>query len=174
MRLLRRLVVLVVALWVVAEIIAIPVVDGIVQREVAAHTHDVTTVRASVSSFPLLTRVFALQRVNSVSVTLDRVAGQRLPFADVRFDVKGVDVDRASLLNGKLRVTSIDSGTVTATLTLPLGVSRLVHVSGRNLMLGPLAVALRADLFPCSPQASLSGDQVTLSCTFTSVPSVLQ
>ena len=174
MKLLRRLILLVVVLWLIAEVLAIPVVNRIAQREVAAHTRNATTVHASVGSFPVIARALFLQRVNSVDVTLDQVAGQRIPFTEVKFDVKGVDIDRNALVQGKFRVRSIDSGTFTATLDLPAGVSSAARVTGRTLMLGPLAVALRSDLFPCSPDATVSGQQVTLSCTFTGVPPVLQ
>jgi hypothetical protein len=172
-KLLRRLVVWVAALWLIAEVLAIPVSNRIIASQVAARTRDATAVHASIGSFPVIARVFFMQRVNSVSVTLDRVTGQRIPFTQVRFDVKGVGVDRARLLQGKLRVTSIDSGTVTATLDLPGPVASVVHVTGRTLMLGPIAVAIRSDLIPCSPDARVEGQQVILSCSFTDVPNVL-
>jgi hypothetical protein len=173
MRLIRRLVLLVVVLWLVAEIIAIPVVNAIAAREVASHTRDATTVHVSVGSFPIIARAFFLQRVSSVGVTLDRVVGQRVPFTTVRFDAKGVGIDRAAMLEGKFRVTAIESGTVTATIDLPAGATG-ARIEGRTLMLGSLPIAVRSDLFPCTPAASVAGRRVTLSCTFTGIPAVLR
>jgi hypothetical protein len=174
MRLIRRLVILVVGLWLVLELAAIPVLGQIVQHEVSARSHGATTIRASIGTFPVLARAFFAQRVNSVSVTLDRVAGERVPFTTIRFDAHGVGIDRASLLKGKVKVTSIDTGTVTASLELPADVGAHVQVSGHTLVMGPVAVALRSDLFPCTPDATVNQDQVTLSCTFTGVPPILQ
>jgi hypothetical protein len=173
MRLIRRLILLVVAVWLVAEVVAIPTVNAIAAHEVAAHTHDATTVHVSVGSFPIIARAFFLQKVSSVGVTLDRVVGQSLPFTTVRFDAKDVGIDRAAMLKGKFRVTSIESGTVTATIDLPAGVTG-ARIEGRTIMLGRVPIAVRSDLFPCTPTANVSGQQATLSCTFTGVPPVLR
>jgi hypothetical protein len=172
-RLLRRLIILLVGLWVVVELAAVPVTGQILAHEVASRTRDATTVHASVGSFPVIARVFFMQRVSSASVTLDRVTGQRIPFSRIRFDVKGVGIDRTQLLQGKFRVTSIDSGSVAATVDLPGGVASRVSVRGRTLVLGPVALALRSDLFPCSPDARVEGQQVILTCSFTNIPPIL-
>ena len=173
MRLIRRLVYLAVGLWVVVELVAIPVSGQLLAHEVASRTHDVTTVHASVGSFPILARAFLLGSVNKVSVTLDQVTGERIPFTAIRFDVRGVGLDKAALTKGKMRITSIDRGTVTATLDLPPGVTSAVSVSGRTLKLGPLSLALRSDLIPCAPTARVAGNTVTLSCTVYQIPPVL-
>ena len=179
MRLLRLLVILLVGLWLVVEVAAIPVASKLVESQVAARTRGATSVRASVGSFPVLARVVFTGRVNSVDVALEHVAGQRIPFTEVRFDVSGVAVDRASLATGKVKVTSIDTGTVTGTIDLSAAapiVGRLasrVSVSGHTLLLDSIPLQLNPQLFPCSPQAHIDGQQVIVSCSFTDVPPVL-
>jgi hypothetical protein len=176
-RLLRWVALLVIGLWVVAELVAIPVTNNVVEREVAAHNRGAATVHASAGPFPLLTRLAVTGRVNHVAVTLDRVAGQRLRFSEIRFDVRGADIDRGALLGGNFRMRSIDSGTVTATINLPdLGIAAPIsspaRVVGRTLFVGRAGFTIDSDLIPCSPQASVSGDHIVLDCGFTSIPSI--
>lgn len=175
----RRLVILLVGLWLIAELVAVPMAGRLIASQVAARTRNATTVHASIGTFPVIARAVFLQQIKSVTVTLDRVTGERVPFSEIRFDVKGVGIDRASLLKGKPRVTSIDSGTVTATINLadisPVTgrLEQNVHMEGRTLMLGPIGVAIRSDLIPCSPQPRVEGSNVILTCSFADVPPVL-
>jgi hypothetical protein len=47
------------------------------------------------------------------------------------------------------------------------------HMSGRTLVLGPLAMTVSSDLIPCRPDVSVQGNDIVLSCTFTEVPPIL-
>jgi hypothetical protein len=178
-RLFRKLLILLVAVWLLAELVAIPLAGQTIEREVVARDRGAAEVHASVGSFPILARLALTGRVKRVTVVLDRVAQQRLTFAELRFDVRGVLVDRADLIARKFTVRDIDDGTVTGTINLsdisPLAgrIASRVNVTGHTLSLGGLSYALNADLFPCSPEATVAGDSVTLSCTFTEVPDVL-
>ncbi len=179
-RLLRRLVLLLIVLWLVAEVIAIPVVNRIVANDVADRTREAATVKASVGDFPVIARLVLLQRVNRVAVTLDRVTGQTVPFARITFDVRNVAIDRASVFQGKPHVTSVGSGTITAIIDLadisPLAarVASAVHMEGRSLVIGglPTAISVRSRFLPCLPAAQLAGRQVILTCTIDHVPPV--
>lgn len=179
MRLLRRLVILLVALWLVGEILAIPVADRIIADEVAARTRNATSVHASIGSFPVVARMLVFQKVSSVSVRLERVVGERIPFSEIRYDVKNVGIDRGSVFSGKVHVTSVGSGTVTATINLadisPVAgrIASAVHMEGRSLVLGGVRFALGTNLIPCTPQATIEGQQVILSCTIDHIPPVL-
>jgi len=178
-RLFRALLSLVVGLGVVVEIAAIPLTSQIVQHEVAARDQNAATVKASVGTFPLLTRLLVTGKVNSVHVVLDRVTGQRLTFSEVDFDVRGVSIDRTALLQRKFHVQDVDEGTVTATINLsdisPLAgrIASRASVNGHTLSLGGLSFALSSSLFPCSPDATVEGDHITLACTFTEIPAVI-
>ncbi len=180
MRLFQRLLIVLVGLWLLAEIVAIPLAGQAVEDEVAARDNNAAQVNASVGSFPILARLALTGKVSHVSVVLERIAQHRLTYSEVRFDVTGVTLNRSDLIKKKVSVEDIDQGTVTASVDLgPLGgiVGQLlseVSVDGHSLNIGPVSYALDSDLFPCSPQATVDGDRIALSCTFTEIPSVLR
>jgi hypothetical protein len=165
--------------WLVVELAAIPVANRVIEWKAAQQSRGVAGVHASVGSFPLVTRYLITGRVSRASVTLNRVERLSLTFTQVTFELDGVALDRAALLQRQAKITAIDRGTVTATLdlrTLPPAVARVarnVHVSGRTLLLGAASFQMSSDIMPCSPTANVSGDVVTLSCTFTHIPPVL-
>ena len=175
---LRRLILLLVVLWLIGEVVAIPVVNRIVAGDVAGRTHDAASVKASVGDFPIVARLVLTKRVNHVNVTLERVTGQAVPFAHITLAVRDVAIQRSSLLHRKPHVTSVGSGTITAVVDLsdisPLAarVASSVHMEGRTLLLGglPVRVNVQSPFLPCLPAAQLSGQQVILSCTVTHVP----
>src|SRR5687768_11051203 len=170
-------------LWLVGEIAAVPFAERQVEQRVAERNRDAATVRADINSFPLVSRLLFTGRVNEVDVTLDRVVRSRLTFAEVRFALAGLEVDRAALIRGEARVTAIDRGTITATVDLD-GLSSLlgraleavganVRVSGRALLVGPASFPIPSDLMPCTPQARVEGEQVIVSCTIDEFPEAL-
>jgi len=180
-RVLRRLVVLVVVLWLAVEVAAIPVAKRMIEREVAAHTRNVTAVKASVGTFPIVARFVLTGRVSHASITLERVARLALTFTEVRFDLSGVELDRARLIKSRqARIVAVDQATITATLdtgVLPPRLAGLLasnaRVSGRTLLLGPASYQLSSDILPCSPMAQVVGNDVILSCTIDHVPPAL-
>jgi len=179
-RILRALIVLLVALWLVGEIVAIPVADHLIEQQVSARTNNVAAVHARVGSFPVVARYVVTGKVKTVSVTLDRVTRVALTFATIRFDLSGVSIDRSALLKGKGRITAIDRGTITATIdvgALRARVARFVEsdvrVSGRTLVIGPESFRLSSDVLPCDPSERIEGDRIILSCTINEVPPAL-
>jgi len=180
-RLLRLLVVLLVGAWLVVEIVAIPVADRMLEQEVSAHTHGVAAVKASVGTFPIVTRFVFTGRISKSTITLERVARLALTFTEVRFDLAGVQIDRARLIGSRqARITAVDRATITATLDMAAlpprvaaVVSRNVRVSGRTLMFGSASFEMSSDILPCSPDAHVIGNDVILSCTIDHVPPAL-
>jgi hypothetical protein len=170
-----------VALWLVAEIAAIPVANRMIEQRVAAQSRGVAAVHASVGTFPVVARFLLTGRVSKVTVTLDRVARLALTFTQVRFDLRGVELDRAGLVKRQARITAIDRGTVTAIIdisSLPPRLAELVsqagvHASGRTLLLGTTSFQMSSDILPCNPDARVVGRQVIVSCTIQNVPPVL-
>lgn len=180
MRWIRRLLLLAVALWVVGEIALIPFAESRIEHEVSQRTRDATGVTADIDSFPLAAGVLATGNVRKLTVTLDRVSRLSVSFASVSFAVSGIEVDRAAILQGRARIRSIDSGTVTARLELG-ALGRLaslvgvdVRMDGRTLRAGPASVEVPRELVPCDPQSRVSGDVVILTCTLTELPEVLE
>ena len=179
MRLIRYGLVLLVALWLIGELLLIPFAERQTAREVAARTRDTAAVSADIGSFPLAARVLFTGKVPRLSVTLDRVARASVRFAEVRFDLEGISVDRPAMLRGRAQVESIDRGTVTATIEIG-ALGRLaslagidVRVVGRTLNAGRVSVAIAEDLVPCNPEASVDGERVILTCAIDDVPDVL-
>ncbi len=190
--LLKLVIVPVLALGVLAEIAVIPLAESQMESKVAERTDGEAAVSADIDSFPLITSVLLTGKVRGLSVTLDEVARQRLTFAEVRFDVSGIAVDRAAILRREVKITDIDSGTITAALELGRlgsvfrGIQSFLEGSGLRDRIGGVSVEdgdlvvggsrfpLANDLFPCDPEAVLDDESVTLTCTITEVPDVLR
>lgn len=179
MRLFRYLIILLAGGWLVGEIALIPLANGRIESEVANRTRDAANVNASIGSFPVATRVLVTGKVSKLSVTLERIARQALTYAEVEYDVAGIAVDRPAILQGKVKINSIDSGTVTATIDAGAlgGIASLagvdVRVDGRTLHVAGRALALDQELIPCQPTARIEGEQVLLTCTLEEVPDIL-
>lgn len=179
LRKLRFVLILVAGLWLVGELAAIPVADRLIEQRVAERSRGIASVHATVGTFPVVARLVITGRVNSVTVTLDRVERLNLTFAQVRFDLEGAHIDRGALLRREARITAVERGTVTAIVDLgglPPGVARLgrnVRVRSRTLLLGPTSFSLSFDILPCDPDARFANDQVILSCTIRDVPPAL-
>lgn len=179
MRLIRWLVLALVGLWLIGEVAAIPIAERLIEQEVTRRYRDAATIEADIDSFPVVARLLATEKVNRLTVTLDRVARQTITFAEVRFEFSGLVVDRSAMLGGNPRVREIDRGSVTATIDAGAlgGIASLtgveVRVIGRTLHAGEVAVAIERELVPCPPQARVEGDRVVLTCEIDEVPETL-
>jgi hypothetical protein len=180
-RFLRRLIVLLAVLWVIGELAAIPVANRMVAQQVSRQTHDVADVKASVGTFPVVTRFVLTGKISRAAITLLGVQRIALRFATVQFDLSGVAIDRGRLLSTRqAHITAVDRAIITATIdvaALPARAARLVaadvRVSGRTLLVGPASFRLSSDVLPCSPAVQVNGAEVVLSCTIDHVPPAL-
>lgn len=180
MRKLRFVLIVLIVLWVLGELAVVPIAEGRIEQTVAERNPGVGTVQANIGSFPVATRLVLTGQVDSLDVTLDRVVRQRLIFAEIRFDLSGIEVDRGSIIRRQTRVTAIDEGTIIARIdggALAAIAGRAfslsgvtVQVRGRVLSFGPASVQLSSDLFPCDPQARVEGESVIVTCTIHDVP----
>lgn len=176
----RRLLLLVGALWLIGEVLLIPFAESRIEKEVAKQSRDTTAVGANIDSFPLAANVLVTGKVRELTVTLERVTRIRVSFASVAFQVTGIAVDRGAILRGRAKIRSIDRGTVTARLELG-ALGRLaslagvdVRVEGRTLRAGPVSVQIAQDIVPCDPQARVDDDTIVLTCAITELPEVLR
>lgn len=183
-------------LAVAAELVAPRLVADRVEQGVRERSSEATAVRADAGAFPFLPTLLAQGQVRRLSVTLEQVAGQQVPIAEVTFGLEGIQLDRDALFAGEVEVTDIDTGTVTLELELgPLGDALGDALSGlggigelgpdaftvreRTLVIAPAGVAgaevpLPGELLPCAPDQVAVGDGVVrLSCAFTEVPGIL-
>lgn len=171
------------ALWLGVELAAIPVAEGQIEQRIAERNREAATVQAEIDSFPLLTRLFTGGRIRKATITLDSVARRELTFAELRFELDGIEVDRAAIFRRDARITAIDRGRVTATIdagAISAAVGRTVSLtgldvrtSGNRLLVGPVSFALASDVLPCDPEARVEGERIVVSCTFEQVPQAL-
>lgn len=176
----RRLVLLVAVLWGIGEVLLIPFAESRIETEVAERSRDATAISANIDSFPLAASVLLTGKVRELTVTLDRIGRVGVSFAEVAFRVNGINVDRTAILQGRARVRSIDSGTVTARIELG-AIGRLaslvgvdVRMDGRTLRAGPASIEIPADLVPCDPLSRVDDDTIVITCEITELPDVLQ
>lgn len=197
-KLLVGLLVLTAVLALAVELVAPVLAGNRIEEQVREQTQEAAGVDADVGTFPVVTRLLATERVQRVTVTLEEVAHQQITFATVRYELRGLRLDRDALLRGDVRVTGMEGGEVTAeiepgALTDALGVpveitdGRLSaagvdaevgpEVQGRSLVLptgGLPGVDLPEDLIPCQPEPSINEDRVRVSCALQDVPFILR
>jgi hypothetical protein len=182
----RKLLIVLVALatlWVVAEIAVIPAMaESEVEKQVSRRTQDVAEVEADIDSFPLATGVLLTGRIREATITLGRAVRQNVTYATVRFEMSGIQLDRATLFNDP-RITAIDHGTVVAEIDLnslsPLlgriseRIGADVEISGGSFSVGGFSAQFAQDFLPCEPDGRVEGGRVILSCTIDDVPEIL-
>lgn len=181
------------------ELVAPRLAADAIEEHVRERTDGLVGVSAEVGTFPVVARLLATRKVSRLDVSLDEVAGQQLSFAEVRFALEGVTLDRDALLGGAVRVHDVDGGRVTAvidvnaiaealgvpvrlegdTLVAEVAGSRIevpLALEGRGLRLPaglpPLALP---ELVPCAPtETEVREDRIELSCEVTGVPVILE
>lgn len=154
MRKLALLVVVLAAVLVAAELVAPAWVAARAEAAVAAETDDRMTVDVDVSGPPLLIPVAVSGTVESWTLQLERVAGERIPL-EVSVDLDDVVLDRGRLLRGAVRVTDVARARVRVEVDLSGSVppllqpfaDRLAEVGLEQLLgaVGDGAVARRGD-----------------------------
>lgn len=201
-KLLVGFVVIVAVLALAVELLAPPIVEDRIAEHVRERAQGAVGVSVDVGTFPVVTRLLATERLPRVGVTLDEVALQQLTFASVRLELRGVELDRAALLSGEVRVRSVEGGELTAAVDADALSSSLglpVRIEGGRLFVGlegagievPLetvegvlalpgvdaaALQLLDDrLLPCAtpPAADLAEGRLVVSCGLEGVPFVL-
>lgn len=179
MRLFRLLIVVLAVAWLVGELAVVPIAEGRIEQRVAELNRDAANASAGIDSFPLVSRLIFTGKVNHVTLTLERVARARLTFAEIRFELSGIEVDRSSLFQQQPKVTAIDRGTITATIdagvlgNIASAAGVTPRVRGRSLVVGPVSFPIPSDLVPCEPEVDVVDRDVIVSCTIDEVPKVL-
>jgi hypothetical protein len=170
-----------------------------IEDRIRAVAPNASGVHAWIRGWPFL-KVVINGNVDEIGARINRVQEKGITFSDFNVDVHGVHVQTGALLNGKVVVESIKTGTVsvsilasdlTAALGVPVSVSAtgflakgsLIHVSvnsaARTIAVAGVGIPAVAfplpgtDLLPCTPVIAFTNQAVTLSCTFDHVPSAL-
>lgn len=148
----------------------------------------------SISSSPFLVRLAVSGVVEEIHAHVTDARAGVISFDTVDVTVDGLKLSRSSLLQGSVQIVGLKQATITATLTvagvlrtfgqalggmaqLPSGQAASVSVSGGHIRIafGPFAFTLPASsLVPCAGSARLTGDDIVLSCTTTTLPPALQ
>lgn len=176
--LLSVVVLVVLALAVVAEWGAPRLVADRVEQRVNSNLGGAAAIEADAGSFPFVPRLLADNRVRRVTMSLEEIAGEEVPFGSVAVELRGIVLDRQQLFSGDVEVTAIESGTATLTLRsgaldrlrelLPGGTDPSELAEGQRV-----PVPLPSQLVPCTPRVQSSEDATRLSCEFQQVPSAL-
>lgn len=183
-----RVLLILMAAAVVAELALPAFVEARVERAVVAHTSGEARVEAEVGDFPFLPDLLLGGMVDRLDVTLHDVGGQELTLGRVSMRLTGIEVDRPQLLAGTVEVVGIASGHVVVELEedaisnalgAPIDLDpAMVDLAGRALeVVAPGGASLQLpvpeDLLPCSPDMEVVETVVRLSCEFDEVPGVL-
>jgi hypothetical protein len=201
----RRLlgVLVVVAVIAVALLIGDTFARHRAQTLAARHLESVlpgSTATVQISSFPFVGRLAVGGTVQQLTADLDQVTEAGFTFDHVAVVVHDLKFDTAQLWHGRMALTGISSGSVTAELTqasidratgLPVtlgagtvGVAGLqvpatVSVADNRVTLtvplvAPITFAIpQLSVVPCVGSAAIRPGGLVLSCGFTTVPSAL-
>lgn len=165
MRIFRWVLITTAVLWIAVELAVPPLVESRIEQRVRANVGDLTSVAAEISPFPVVSRTVVSERVPVLGVTLREVAGQELPIATLRVELRGVRVDRNDLLRGEVRVRGIETGLIRAEIT-ENAVTRALGASV-DLGLGTEVLSrltLPPHLLPCETEAEVQGGLLVLTC----------
>lgn len=165
-------------LGIAGELVAPSIAEAKIDEAVRARSSGQVGVDADIRSFPFVTRLLLTGRVDKTDVTLTQVAGTNLTFTAVTYDVKGLQLDRTALYQQKIKISAIDKATVTARVdTAAIAAAYGLDEDKINEFLAVIAPRLKAalprDLIPCEPVFRVDPGSVTLSCTFTEIPPII-
>jgi hypothetical protein len=155
----------------------------------------------TISSFPFVPRLLILGKVDKVTAHVRNVSVGSFALDRVDLTVTGVKLDRGQLVHGKVVVTGIRTGTVSALLSeqevdnvlhvpvsfgdgsvhLTVGgvtLSATISVVGNELRLGAVGHDVSVPIpelpvLPCVAGVSVQRGFLVLSCTFHQVPAAL-
>lgn len=195
------LIVLIVVVGIAGEFAGPRLVESRIEDHVRANTEGEVTVEADVQSSPFLPVLVAQGRISRMTVTLEELKGQRIPFT-MRLVLDGITLDRQALLRGQTQLRDLDGGGVTVGLTeqaISPAMNITTDISPDGIVLGPASVVLEADLttqgrtvvissasfenlevslpetlLPCAePETELNDGAVRLFCELEAVPAIL-
>lgn len=115
-----------------------------------------STITTSIGAFPFVPRLALSTSVSHVGVHVENLDTTAITFAQVNIDLRNVKLDRSELLSKrKVKITSIDSGTISATVTSE-GLSKALHIPV-TIADGVVNVTLLGRTIPVTPSMSATG-----------------
>lgn len=187
----KVLIVLVVLLLLLAvgELAAARFAESEIEERVAKEI--TADVEAEVDSFPLATRLVALEEIGRIEITLSDAEFPEITVDDMTVEATGLVIPRNRLFDGKVRPTAIASASVTAFLsTASLGEatgtpvpavdlsSATAHLENGTLTVEaggapPISLEVPAEALPCSATGEVTADGVRLRCEVDRLPDVI-
>ncbi len=149
----------------------------------------------SISSSPYLVRLAVFGTVQEVHAHVTGLTDAGMHLDTVDITAHKLNVNRADLLRGQMRLHSLGTATITATVSvaealrshgykdlavlgeLASGVKATVHTTGNQVQIifGPVTFGFtETGLVPCVGSAQVERGEIILSCTTTTVPAALQ
>lgn len=199
MRGLLALLLAVVVAYVLLDLGSAAFVEGRVEQEFQdADRIRVEDAAFSIESFPFLAPLLATGRV-SATLELEGVQDRDVTVDRFRLEVDGLELDRTSAFNGRVRVHDLDRATTSVTLSetsvsdlagVAVAISRdgTVTAAGATAQaqlaegdlvltgpeIGTVTVPLRLDRYlPCPPEVEVGDGVVTLTCVTETLPPVV-
>ncbi|HUR79086.1 MAG TPA: DUF2993 domain-containing protein [Acidimicrobiales bacterium] len=181
-------------LAVLGDVAARGFVESAVNARAEREAPPDSNVSATIDGFPFLPKLILGSEVSHVGVHLENIAAQDvLVFGEVEIDLDGVRFDRSRLINDrKARITAIDHGTVTATITedalskalrgAPVsisqgaitvaGISVVPTIKDGRLSIGAFAIPA-TEYLPCASTVEVNEGRMEVSCEIDDVPPML-
>lgn len=163
-----------------------------IEQRIRQQVPEASGVHARILGWPFL-KVAANGDVDEIAVRVDQMAERPLVFSDVAVDLRSVHISQSNLVtNARVDVTHIGRGTISLVVTeasllralglppLPAGAMSQaafrIDAGSRSIVVTAAGHAVKlalpgANILPCLPTMSQPGNELVLSCTFTSVPS---
>jgi hypothetical protein len=150
-------------------------------------------ISATIGGFPFVPPLLLGGKVNNVDVHIANLDATVIVFSEVEVDLRGVEIDRGRLINDrKARITAINHGKVTATITqdalqkalhgVPVtmaendlriaGAQVTPAVKNNRVAIGPLVIPI-TDYVPCVSAVKIKDGLAELSCEIHDVPKPL-
>ena len=200
----RRLLVLVLMLMILVggDVATRLIAEERIEDRARSEVRGATSVQARITSFPFVPRLIVNAPVQAVDVRAGNVPARGVNLTEVSVELRGVEVDRDSILSRRLVLQDLERGTLTIELdgaaltnvakvpvTVQAGEVRAVvagrtlrvrpAVRGGSLVLQAAGVALpvplaRTGLLSCAAAGvTVQGARVRLSCEMDAIPPAL-
>jgi LmeA-like phospholipid-binding len=149
----------------------------------------------SISSSPYLVRLAAFGTVQEIHAHVTGLTDGGMHLDAVDITAHKLNVNRSDLVRGRVRLHSLGTATITATVSvaevlrshgysalaglsgLASGVQATIHTTGNQVQIafGPVTFGVtETGLVPCVGSAKIERGEIILSCTTTTVPAALQ
>jgi hypothetical protein len=186
--------VLVLAVVVVGDRLAVRRTASVISSRIEQRVPG-SKAKVTISSSPFLVHLAVSGTVQQIHAHVTGMTDGSLHLDTVDVTVHNLKISRTSLVHGSVRLLGLSSATITVTTSVlgalrAAGQSSLAHLSGLasgmkgsvkagsdrvQVTFGPLVFSFAySSLVPCVGSAQVTGSEIVLTCTTTTLPPALQ